>query len=127
MRVPPARARAEPTSSAAAASLSGKIGPAPSPVPRVGSAPDTTLLLPGGAPRSGSPGPAAGVPAAGAPPGAEPEDPSKYAFYNIKRYRTYFNVDTTVRGAGRGGAAGAGVALEASRPALSRRGGRPWA
>lgn len=80
-------------SSQPAGDFSGKIGPAPSPVPRVGSAPDTTLLLPGGVPRSASPGPAVG--GSGVP--GEPEDPSKYAFYNIKRYRTYFNVDTTVR------------------------------
>ncbi|GAB4821950.1 hypothetical protein N2152v2_008996 [Parachlorella kessleri] len=68
--------------------LTGRIGPA-SPVPRVGSAPDTTLLL-GSQPRSTSPGPA--PVAAPQPP---EEDPTKFAFYNIKRYRTFFNVDTT--------------------------------
>lgn len=61
-----------------------------SPVPRVGSAADTALL-------SSSPGPSAPPPggAAGGPAGAPQEDPSRYAFYNIKRYRGLFNVDTT--------------------------------
>lgn len=75
--------------SASQADLSGKIGPA-SPVPRVGSAPDTTLLL-GSQPRSSSPGPAGNSGQV-----QEEEDPRKFAFYNIKRYRTYFNVDTSV-------------------------------
>ena len=54
-------------------------------MPRLGSAVDTTLLA--GHPSSSAPAPTNG---------GEPEDPSKYAFYNIKRYRTYFNVDTKV-------------------------------
>jgi hypothetical protein len=38
-----------------------------------------------------------GAPAAGGAPGGQPaEDYSKYAFYNIKRYRPYFDVDTKV-------------------------------
>lgn len=63
-----------------------------SPVPRVGSAADQALL-------AGSPGPSAPLggngSSAGGPAGSAPEDPSTYAFYNIKRYRGLFNVDTS--------------------------------
>ncbi|KAI3435959.1 hypothetical protein D9Q98_002017 [Chlorella vulgaris] len=82
-------------------SLSGKVGQPASPVPRIGSAADTRLL-------SSSPGPSArldggsgggsGLPggnAGGAAGRALEEDPSKFAFYNIKRYRGLFNVDTS--------------------------------
>ena len=82
--------------------LSGKIGGQPvSPVPRVGSAPDASLLLGG---PDGSPGPTSanlnggggGLGSAGGAAGAPlQEDPSKFAFYNIKRYRGLFNVDTS--------------------------------
>lgn len=85
-----------------ASAMSGRVGqPAPgaapvSPVPRVGSAPDTALLSnspgPSSAPLGGSGG-AGGT--AGGPAGAAQEDPSRFAFYNIKRYRGLFNVDTT--------------------------------
>jgi hypothetical protein len=30
------------------------------------------------------------------PDGAAPEDPTRYGFWNLKRYRTYFNVDAQV-------------------------------
>lgn len=70
--------------------LTGKVGQPASPVPRIGSAADTRLL-------SSSAGPSAplnGGGAAGGAAGSPPEDPSKFAFYNIKRYRGLFNVDT---------------------------------
>lgn len=59
-------------------------------MPRIGSAADTRLL-------SGSSGPSAppNGGAAGSSAGQPPEDPSKFAFYNIKRYRGLFNVDTS--------------------------------
>lgn len=62
-------------------------------MPRVGSAADQALL-------AGSPGPSAplggnGSSAAGGLAGAPQDDPSKFAFYNIKRYRGLFNVDTS--------------------------------
>lgn len=92
---PPAL-RLHPTESTAAPPtqpLGGRIGqPAALPVPRVGSAPDTRLL--GGA--AGATGPSAplGNGSRGQLASAPPEDPSKYAFYNVKRYRVLFNVDT---------------------------------
>eukprot|EP00887_Chlorella_sp_A99_P006437 scaffold3.g6437.t1 len=76
------------------AALTGRIGqpvanggggPPSPPAPRVGSATDAALLGGGRQASGGSLPPA---------PGGETEDPSKYAFYNIKRYRTHFNVDT---------------------------------
>lgn len=68
-------------------------------MPRVGSAADAALL-------GGGPGPSAPLGGAGGAGGssgslagagsaAAQEDPSKYAFYNIKRYRSMFNVDTS--------------------------------
>lgn len=77
--------------------IKGTIGPAsptavtnqprqqqpPPQVHRYGSTPDTNLLLN----NAGS----SSAPVSTAP---VDEDPSTYAFYNIKRYRTYFNVDT---------------------------------
>ncbi|KAL4458629.1 hypothetical protein ABPG75_013494 [Micractinium tetrahymenae] len=82
-----------------ASSMGGRVGQpsssgaAPvSPVPRVGSAADQALL-------ASSPGPSAPLGGnggmAGGPAGAPQEDPSKFAFYNIKRYRGLFNVDTS--------------------------------
>lgn len=82
-----------------ASNMSGRVGQASSsgaapvsPVPRVGSAADQALL-------AGSPGPSAPLggngSTSGGPAGAPQEDPSKFAFYNIKRYRGLFNVDTS--------------------------------
>lgn len=45
----------------------------------------------------GGSGTAAGAGGSGAAPGDQPkEDYSKYAFYNIRKYRPYFDVDTKV-------------------------------
>lgn len=66
-----------------AGAVGGRMGPAVPAVPRLGSAPDTSLLM-GNAPELSAP----------APTGPPEQDPSSYPFYNIKRYRTYFNVDT---------------------------------
>ena len=83
------------TSVAPSRDISGKIGSSTSTaatvpaVPRVGAAaPDTARLLGAGAPSSAPIAPI--TPADGLPL----EDPSSFPFYNIKRYRTYFNVDT---------------------------------
>jgi hypothetical protein len=57
----------------------GRIGPAPAappPAPRQGAALDSSL---------GAPPPA---------PAAPDSDPGAYPLYSVKRYRTYFNVDT---------------------------------
>lgn len=65
-------------------------------MPRIGSAPDTRLL--NSSPGAGSApldGGGAGGTAAGGPAGQPTDDPSKFAFYNIKRYRGLFNVDTS--------------------------------
>ena len=77
--------------------MSGKIDrPSVPSVPRVGAAPEATRLLPPGA-TSSSTGGGGGGPSSGnisSPPHLPIEDPSSYAIYNIKRYRTYFNIDT---------------------------------
>ena len=93
---------AESTAAPPTQPLVGRVGqPAAPPVPRVGSAPNAALL--GGGPGPSAPlgnGGGAGGAAGGssgslAGAGSAPqEDPSKYAFYNIKRYRGLFNVDT---------------------------------
>lgn len=91
--VPPTSLAFTASTAAPPTSLGGRIGQPVDPVPRVGSAADTALL------GRSSPGPSA--PLAGGPTSsgtlaaAPPEDPSKYAFYNIKRYRGLFNVDTS--------------------------------
>lgn len=92
--------RAEPATlaftetTAAVSPVSGKLGPAPVPAaaPRSGLAPDTALLLVAGAASSALPS-LQHSRSAPAGLGAE-EDPSKFGFWNIKRYRTHFNVDT---------------------------------
>ena len=89
--------------------ISGKIGAAPGaapPVPRLGGAagPDSAALLGAGA------GPdSAALLGAGAGPSSAPigggggggggaggleDDPTRYPFYSVKRYRSLFNVDT---------------------------------
>ncbi len=107
LATPLAPCPAESTALTPAQHLSGRIGqPAPgdaSPVPRVGSAADASLLgRPLGsvsgsglsAPLAGGP-PSGGGGSVGGPAGApSTEDHTKYAFYNIKRYRGLFNVDT---------------------------------
>ena len=82
------------------AHLSGKIGQPTSPVPRLGASDAVPLASSsggfGGAAGSGGmsqDGGGGGDGLSPAPPGP-PEDPSKFAFYNIKRYRGLFNVDT---------------------------------
>lgn len=72
--------------------VSGRIGPGSAPFQgppaRLGSGPPSygVSLLPAGAP------PSLPLPGRGGP--ADIEDPTKYPFYNVRRYRTYFNVDT---------------------------------
>lgn len=103
----------------------GRGSPPLSPVPRVGSAPATASLLAGP--------PSFTAPAAAAAGAAEPqEDPSRYPFYSIKRYRTYFNVDTWVRlwwwrrGCWRGGSTGRHrIARTGAANARARRSGLP--
>lgn len=79
--------------------ISGKIGgPVAQPnvpsVSRVGGG-DTTRLLGQGAPSSAPiTGGGNGTGRASSPPDLPSEDPSSFPFYSIKRYRTYFNVDT---------------------------------
>ncbi|KAL6769623.1 hypothetical protein ACKKBG_A31755 [Auxenochlorella protothecoides x Auxenochlorella symbiontica] len=73
--------------------ISGRIGPGPAslqpPPARLGSGPPAygVSLLPAGVP------PSLPLPGRGGP--ADLEDPTKYPFYNVRRYRTYFNVDTS--------------------------------
>jgi len=67
---------------------SGRMGPSIPSVTRIGSSPNQdTLLIPTGTPSSGPV-------ASGSSPTDQMEDPSSFPLYNIKRYRTYFNVDT---------------------------------
>lgn len=93
------------TSVAPTRDISGKIGGptqsnVPS-VPRVGGAsgtsvvPGTARLLGQGALSSALAGGTGGSNSrASSPPDLPSEDPSSFPFYSIKRYRTYFNVDT---------------------------------
>lgn len=79
------------TSVGASGNISGKIDrPAVPSVSRIGSAPEGSRLLAAGT--SSSSAPIGNT--SSSPPDLPVEDPSTYAFYNIKRYRTYFNVDT---------------------------------
>ena len=102
---PPQRPQQHPlpfTTSVPAQSVTGKIGPpsgtstVPS-VSRLASAPDTARLLPSS---TGSGGGGGGgntnnnTNSSSSPAGLPIEDPSTYPFYSIKRYRTFFNVDT---------------------------------
>lgn len=65
--------------------VGGRIGaPAGPGVPSVGNGPNSVLLIPPGAPTS--------APYDGTATGYE--DYGSYPFYSVKRYRTYFNVDT---------------------------------
>jgi protein YIPF1/2 len=91
------------TSVAPSRDMSGKIGGpvqgsnnVPS-LPRVGgpsAVPDTTRLLGQGVQFSAPVGGSNGGRRASSPPDLPTEDPSSFPFYSIKRYRTYFNVDT---------------------------------
>ncbi|KAG1661604.1 hypothetical protein FOA52_000779 [Chlamydomonas sp. UWO 241] len=73
-------------SSTAASVATGRIGAAPAPS-------DRAVLMPAGVASSGTAGPpGSAVGGSAAMPGAE--DASKFAVWNIRRYRPYFNVDT---------------------------------
>lgn len=84
-----------PASVGASKEVTGRIGTLIPQVTRLGSSPEGASLLEPGAPSSAPiQGGGGGRGAGSAPPGPPIEDPGSYAFYNIKRYRTFFNVDT---------------------------------